>query len=162
MWLNEQLALFSTVVWVWLHLNSSKGFQPLLLYAVNDPAWKERCSISFEPDAGVEENLDTMRPSSEACHDACKSVLVGPRMSADKRAVALAGEAVASALGRALGGRVGPVGQGTRGECWPGCFNDPSDLCSPPEKDGLRILNDSFPRVGFAPPACLAAASRRA
>lgn len=73
MWLNEQLALFSTVVWVWLHHSTArKGFS-LFCFVLNDPAWKERYSISFEPDAGVEENIDTMRPSSEACHDVCKS-----------------------------------------------------------------------------------------
>lgn len=72
-------------------LNSTEGFQPLLLYAVNDSAWKEGFSISFGPDAGEEESTDTVRPSSEACHDVCKSVLVGLLMSTDKEVVAVAG-----------------------------------------------------------------------
>jgi len=63
--------------------DSTEGFQPLPLHAVNDPAWKEGFSIPFEPNAGGGENTDIMRPSGEACQDVCKSVLVGPLRATD-------------------------------------------------------------------------------
>lgn len=63
--------------------SSTEGFQPLPPYEVNDPAWKEAFSIPSEPDAGGGESTDIMRPSSEACQDVCKSVLVGPPRPTD-------------------------------------------------------------------------------